>query len=127
MQEYSLVFDQSESNTFGVFQAHHLSRCGTWYTSCCRVSLPMRSEDLLLPVAHARVWVVSRLKICVEQHLNPTRYFTYRNNQLIEATYRKYILGIQNSSPISVSKFEGTPWYLFENTSIAAYSSNRTV
>jgi hypothetical protein len=83
MQVCSLVFGQSESNTFVVFQARHLSRCGTWHTSRCHASLPMLSEDLLSLVTHARVWVVSRLKICVEQCLSPTIHLAYQNNQLL--------------------------------------------
>lgn len=82
MQVCSLVFGQSESNTFVVFQARHLSRCGTWHTSRCHASLPMLSEDLLLLVTHAREWVVSQLKICVEWCSSPTIHLAYQNNQL---------------------------------------------
>jgi hypothetical protein len=45
----------------------------------------------------------------------------------MEATYRKYIPGIQNSGPILSSKFEGTPWNRLDNTSVAAYGRNRTI
>jgi hypothetical protein len=45
----------------------------------------------------------------------------------IEETYRKYIPGIQNSGPIVARKFEGIPWNLLYNTSIAAYGRNKTI
>jgi hypothetical protein len=47
-------------------------------------------------------------------------------NQM-EETYRKYIPGIQNSAPIFATKFEGIPWNLLYNTSIAAYGRNGTI
>lgn len=96
MQEYNLVSDRSESNTFWVFQVHRWLRHGTLHISCCRALLPMLFEGLLWPVAHAKVWVVSPLKNFVEQLPSPIKIFAYRNNQLIR--WKKCTASISRTS-----------------------------